>query len=56
MPAKSIPKKFVLFVAKGEKYALNFTDAMKGKISFQDSIKGLDYDVFRRATLWNIES
>ncbi len=42
VPAKSIPKKFVLFVAKGDKYFLNYTDAMKGKISFQDSIKGLD--------------
>lgn len=42
VPAKSIPKKFVLFVAKGDKYFLNYTDAMNGKISFQDSIKGLD--------------
>ena len=23
--------------------------------AFRDSIKGLDYDVFRRATLWNVE-
>jgi hypothetical protein len=42
VPAKSLPKRFTLFQAKGDKYFLNFTEAMKGKISFQDSIKGLD--------------
>jgi hypothetical protein len=57
VPAKSIPKKFALFVAKGDKYFLNFTDAMKGKISFQDDIKGLDElskdgTATRKGTVW----
>jgi len=41
-PAKNLPKRFTLFQARGDGYALNFTDAMKGKIAHKEGVLGFD--------------
>ena len=42
LPPCSLPKRFPLFVAKGNSYFLQFTDGMAGKISFKGRIQSLD--------------
>ena len=37
LPPCSLPKRFPLFVAKGNNYFLQFTDTMAGKVSLRDS-------------------
>jgi len=42
LPPSSLPKRFPLFVTKGVKYFLQFTDEMKGRISIDGKIISLE--------------
>jgi hypothetical protein len=57
LPPSSLPKRFPLFVAKGNRYFLQFTDSMVGKVSFKGAIRGLkdlksSGDAVRRGGTW----
>ena len=41
LPPSSLPKRFPLFVTKGQNYFLQFTDEMKGRVSLNGSIMSL---------------
>ena len=58
-PAPSLPKRFVLFQARGTQYTLNFTEKMKGRISHNDAVVGLDDlrssgAATRKGTTWSM--
>lgn len=42
IPVTDLPKRHVLFQARGERYALQFTDKMRGRVAYRDGIHGLD--------------
>ena len=57
LPPCSLPKRFPLFVAKGNRYFLQFTDSMVGKVSFKGAIRSLSDsrttgDAVRRGGTW----
>jgi len=57
LPPCSLPKRFPLFVAKGNSYFLQFTDSMTGKVSFKGAIRSLkdlktSGDAVRRGGTW----
>ena len=57
LPPCSLPKRFPLFVAKGNNYFLQFTDTMSGKVSLRGAIRSLDDlrssgDAVRRGGTW----
>jgi hypothetical protein len=58
LAAKNIPKKFMLFQAKGNGYVLKITEGMEGKVAAKDGILGLDQvrkakDVARKGDTWS---
>ncbi len=53
----NVPRKFPLFVAKGDRYFLRFLPSMAGKIAYKDGVYGLDElgkrgDAKRRGDVW----
>lgn len=42
LPVPDLPKRHVLFQARGDRYALQFTDKMRGRVAYRDGIHGLD--------------
>ena len=57
LPPCSLPKRFPLFVAKGNNYFLQFTDTMAGKVSLRGAIRSLEDlrtsgDAVRRGGTW----
>lgn len=56
-PLPKVPRKFPLFVAKGDKYFLRFLPAMQGKIAYKDGVHGLESlgkrgDAKRKGDVW----
>jgi len=42
IPTTSLPKRHVLFQARGDRYALQYVDTMKGRVAYRDGIHPLD--------------